>query len=160
MSVHQLEGSLDGRQVRVGLVAARFNSLVTDRLLSGALGELRRLGVPDGSVQVARVPGAFEIPVTARAMALSGRVDAVVCLAAVVRGETAHYEHVAREAVRGVQEVALSTGIPCTLGILTTESLEQALDRAGGKAGNKGAEAAQAAVEMVNLLRRVQEPGT
>lgn len=160
MSVPQLEGSLDGRQVRVGLVAARFNSLVTDRLLSGALGELRRLGVPDGSVQVARVPGAFEIPVTARAMALSGRVDAVVCLAAVVRGETAHYEHVAREAVRGVQEVALSTGIPCTLGILTTESLEQALDRAGGKAGNKGAEAAQAAVEMVNLLRRVQEPGT
>ena len=160
MSVPQLEGSLDGRQVRVGLVAARFNSLVTDRLLSGALGELRRLGVPDGSVQVARVPGAFEIPVTARAMALSGRVDAVVCLAAVVRGETAYYEHVAREAVRGVQEVALSTGIPCTLGILTTESLEQALDRAGGKAGNKGAEAAQAAVEMVNLLRRVQEPGT
>lgn len=160
MSASQMEGSLNGRQVRVGLVAARFNSLVTDRLLSGALGELRRLGVPDDSVQVARVPGAFEIPVTARAMALSGRVDAVVCLAAVVRGETAHYEHVAREAVRGVQEVALSTGIPCTLGILTTESLEQALDRAGGKAGNKGAEAAQAAVEMVNLLRRVQEPGT
>lgn len=160
MSAPHMEGSLDGRHVRVGLVAARFNSLVTDRLLSGALGELRRLGVPDDSVQVARVPGAFEIPVTARAMALSGRVDAVVCLAAVIRGETAHYEHVAREAVRGVQEVALSTGIPCTLGILTTENLEQALDRAGGKAGNKGAEAVQAAVEMVSLLRRVQEPDT
>lgn len=159
MSAPEVEGSLDGRQVRVGLVAARFNSLVTDRLLAGALDELRRLGVPDGSLQVARVPGAFEIPVTARAMALSGRVDAVVCLAAVVRGETDHYEHVAREAIRGVQEVALSTGIPCTLGILTTENLEQALDRAGGKAGNKGAEAARAAVEMASLLRRVQEPG-
>ncbi|WP_068142185.1 6,7-dimethyl-8-ribityllumazine synthase [Limnochorda pilosa] len=154
-----VEGSLEGRGVRVGVVVARFNSLVTDRLLEGALGALRRMGVPDEAQWVARVPGSFEIPAAARALALSGRVDAIACLGAVVRGETAHFEHVAREAVRGVQDVALSTGVPCTLGILTTESLEQALDRAGGKAGNKGAEAAQAAVEMATLLRRLKGPG-
>lgn len=153
-----VEASLDGRQLRIGVIASRFNSLVTDRLLDGALAELSRLGVPAERIQVARVPGAFELPVAALALARSGQVDAVVCLGVVIRGETAHFEYVAQEAIRGIQEVALTTGIPCTLGVLTTENLEQALDRAGGKAGNKGAEAAQAAVEMANLLRRWQAP--
>lgn len=155
-----IEGSLDGQHLRIGVVASRFNSLVVDRLLDGALAELRRLGVPPEACPVARVPGAFELPVAARALAQSGQVDAVVCLGVVIRGATDHFEHVAREAIRGIQDVALATGIPCTLGILTTDTLEQALDRAGGKAGNKGAEAAQAAVEMANLLRRWASPGS
>lgn len=160
MTPTPLEGSLDGQHLRIGVVVSRFNSLVSDRLLEGALAELRRMGVPPQACQVARVPGAFELPVAARAMARAGQVDAVVCLGVVIRGATAHFEYVAQEAIRGVQDVALSTGIPCTLGILTTENLEQALDRAGGKAGNKGAEAAQAAVEMANLLRHWQAPGS
>lgn len=160
MTPTTFEGSLDGHHLRIGVVASRFNSLVTDRLLEGALAELRRMGVPAEACRVARVPGAFELPVAARALASSGQVDAVVCLGVVIRGATAHFEYVAQEAIRGVQDVALSTGIPCTLGILTTENLEQALDRAGGKAGNKGAEAAQAAVEMANLLRHWQAPGS
>ena len=138
------------------MVVARFNEIVTARLLSGARSALERHGVREDDVDVAWVPGAFELPFTARKLAESHRYDAVVCLGAVIRGETAHFEFVAGEATRGIAEVAKDTGVPTIFGVLTTNTLEQALDRAGGKAGNKGYDAAVNAIEMANLVRRLR----
>ncbi len=140
---------------RFAVVAARFNALVTESLLAGCRDALARHGVPDDHVDVAWVPGSFEIPLVARKLAASGRYAAVICLGCVIRGETAHFDHVASQAAAGVMQAACSTGIPVIFGILTTDSVEQALNRAGLKAGNKGADAAMAAIEMANLVSRL-----
>jgi 6,7-dimethyl-8-ribityllumazine synthase len=136
----------------VAILAARFNGSVVDRLVEGARVCLEEHGVDDSRIAVVWVPGAFELPLAAQRAAGSGRFDAVVCVGAVIRGETAHFEFVAGEAARGIQDVALRTGIPVAFGVLTTDSVEQAMERAGGRAGNKGYDSAQAALEMVGVL--------
>jgi 6,7-dimethyl-8-ribityllumazine synthase len=151
------EGSLDARELRVGLVVARFNELFTEKLLAGALDCLRRHGADDRNVQVVRVPGSFEVPLAAKVLAESGRVDAVVCLAAVIRGATPHFDLVAGEIAKGIASVGLATGVPITFGVLTTDTLEQAVERSGTKQGNKGWDAAQAAIEMANVLRALRQ---
>lgn len=148
-------GDMDGRDLAFAIVTARFNELVTDRLQSGAIEALCRCGTPADKVDVVRVPGAFEIPVTARRLAASGRYHAVICLGAVIRGETPHFDHVAGEAAKGISRASLDTGVPVIFGVLTTENTDQALARAGGKSGNKGAEAALAAVEMARLFQKL-----
>jgi len=140
---------------RFALVAARFNALVTESLLKGCRDALARHGVPEDRVDVAWVPGSFEIPLTARRLAASGRYAAVICLGCVIRGETAHFDYVAGQAAAGVMQAGLDTGVPLIFGVLTTDSVEQALDRAGLKGGNKGSDAALAAIEMVNLFARL-----
>ncbi len=146
-----IEGSLRASACKVCIIVSRFNSLVTERLLEGALDGLSRSGVPSEKITVIRTPGSFEIPgVTAR-VAKSGAYDGVITLGAVVRGETPHFDYVSAEAVKGVAQVSLTAGIPVIMGILTTDTMEQALDRAGAKAGNKGFEAARNLIEMVNL---------
>jgi len=137
---------------RFAIAAARFNGIVTSKLVEGATAAFRRHGVDEDDIEIAWTPGAFELPLVAKRLAESGQFDAVVCLGAVIRGETAHFEYVAGESARGVQRVTLDTGVPCIFGVLTTETLEQALDRSGGKHGNKGWEAATAAIEMAALL--------
>jgi 6,7-dimethyl-8-ribityllumazine synthase len=149
-------GSLDGRGLRIGVVVSRFNELVTDRLLAGALEALRASGVGERDVVVARVPGAFEIPFAARELATAAGVDAVVAVGCVIRGETLHFDIVAGESAAGLRTVALTTGVPVLNAILTTDTLEQALDRAGGKAGNLGRTAGQGAIEMARLRRAIQ----
>jgi 6,7-dimethyl-8-ribityllumazine synthase len=146
------EGALSGRGRRFAVAASRFNDLVTVRLVDGAKAALRRHGVADEDVEVAWTPGAFELPLVAMHLARSDRFDAVICLGAVIRGETAHFDLVAEQAAQGIQRAALETGVPCIFGVLATETLEQALDRAGGKHGNKGWEAATAALEMAGLM--------
>lgn len=146
------EGTLEGRGRRFAVVASRFNGVVTEKLVEGALAAFQKLGIAPDDIEVIWTPGAFELPLAAGRLANSGHFDAVVCLGAVIRGETPHFEYVAGETARGVQHVALESGVPCTFGVLTTNSLEQALDRAGGKHGNKGWDAATAAVEMASLL--------
>ncbi|MGH9058775.1 MAG: 6,7-dimethyl-8-ribityllumazine synthase [Acidimicrobiales bacterium] len=148
-------GHLAGDGVRVALACSRFNDLITERLLAGAADMLRRLGVADGDVDTVWVPGAFELPLVAATLAESGRYDAIVALGAVIRGATTHYDLVAGQCAAGVARVALDHGLPVVFGVLTTETIEQAMERAGSKAGNKGAEAAATAVEMVDLLRRL-----
>ena len=154
-----LEGDLNGAGLKIAIVVARFNGIVTGYLLEGAQEALRRHGVADGDVDVAWVPGSFEIPLVARTMAETGKYAAVICLGCVIRGETGHYDHVAGQAAAGVMNASLATGVPVIFGILTTETVEQALNRSGLKSGNKGAEAAMAAVEMVNLLRAIRADG-
>lgn len=154
------EGSFDGRNVRVAIVAGRFNETIVKQLVEGAFDCLRRHGVKESDVSLIWVPGAFEIPSTAKRLALSGEVDVVVCLGAVIRGETAHFDYVAGHASNGIGAVALETGLPITNGILTTENVSQATDRAGGKMGNKGFEAALAALEMTNLFAALPKPAT
>jgi 6,7-dimethyl-8-ribityllumazine synthase len=149
------EGTFAPPPGRFALVAARFNAAVVDGLVAGAVDALRRHGVADGAIDVVRVPGSFEIPPVARRLAGSGKYAAVVCLGAVIRGDTDHYDHVAAAAATGVARAAIETGVPVIFGVLTCDTLEQAVNRAGAKAGNKGAEAALAAVEMVNLLRQL-----
>ena len=156
MDVHA--GKLDATGMRFGIAVARFNDIVSQRLLEGAMDILVRHGAKEADITVAWVPGAFEIPVAARELAEHGNVDAVVCLGVVIRGETSHFDLVAGEAARGVAAVHATTGIPTGFGVVTAETLEQALDRAGGKAGNKGAEAAMAAVEMVSVVRSIRRP--
>jgi 6,7-dimethyl-8-ribityllumazine synthase len=151
--MQRFEGMLVGTGLRIGLVATRWNDLVVSNLVNGAKDALVRHGVADEDIGLALVPGSFEIPLAAKRLATSGRYDAVVCLGAVIRGATAHFEYVAGEAAKGIASVMLETGVPVTFGVLTTETLEQAIERAGTKAGNKGAEAAVAAIEMANLLR-------
>ena len=151
-----LEGSLSAHGMRFGVVVSRWNSFVTERLLQGALDALRRSGCRDEDITVARVPGAFEIPSQARTLAQSGKYDAIVTLGCLIRGETTHYEHISTEVTRGIGQSAQETGVPHTYGVLTCENLEQALDRAGLKAGNKGFEAAISAVEMVSLQRKTR----
>jgi 6,7-dimethyl-8-ribityllumazine synthase len=150
------EGSLVGVGLRVGVVVARFNSLITSQLLEGARDGLRRHGVDENNVDVAWVPGSFEIPLVAKKLASSGRHDAVICLGAVIRGSTPHFDYVAAEVSKGVAAVSLQTGVPVIFGVLTTDTTEQAIERAGVKAGNKGYDAAVAAVEMANLLRSLE----
>ena len=147
------EGKLIPDNMKVGIVAARFNEFITSRLLSGALDGLRRHDVEDGNIDVAWVPGAFEIPLAALRMASSGRFDAVICLGAVSRGSTSHYDYVCSEVSKGIAHVSLTSGIPVMFGVLTTENIEQAIERAGSKAGNKGYECAMGAIEMANLMR-------
>jgi 6,7-dimethyl-8-ribityllumazine synthase len=150
------QGELRGDGLRIGVVVSRFNELVTARLLTGAREALERHGVRDEDVDVAWVPGAFELPLAARRLAESRRYDALVCLGAVIRGETPHFEFVAAEASRGVADVARDTGVPAIFGVITPNTLEQALDRAGGKVGNKGYDAVVSAIEMANLLRQLR----
>ncbi|AWX58049.1 6,7-dimethyl-8-ribityllumazine synthase [Brevibacillus formosus] len=148
------EGHLVGTGLRVGIVAGRFNELIVSKLVGGALDALKRHGVEDEQVDVAWVPGAFEIPLIAKKMAESGRYDAVVTLGAVIRGSTPHFDYVCNETAKGVASLSLSTGIPVIFGVLTTDNIEQAIERAGTKAGNKGWEAATAAIEMANLSKQ------
>ena len=149
------EGALSAAGLRFGIVVSRFNSFVTERLLAGAIDALRRTGAANEDIEIVRVPGAFEIPSAARMLAESGRFDALVCIGCLLRGDTLHYEVIANEATRGVGQAAQETGVPIGFGVLTCDTLEQAIDRAGLKAGNKGFEAALAAVEMANLKKAV-----
>ena len=153
--VTYLEGHLQGKGRKIGIVVARFNSFISERLLEGAIDSLVRSGVATGDIVVARVPGAYEIPLIAQKMARSGRHDAVICLGAVIRGATPHFDFVAGEVAKGTAQVMLDAGIPVLFGVLTTETIEQAIERAGTKAGNKGSDVAIAALEMVNLLDQV-----
>ena len=152
MSV-ELQGGMNGEGLRVAIVVATFNDFITSRLLDGARAALFRHGVREDDVSVAYVPGSFELPLTAKKLAESGRYDSVICLGAVIRGETDHYEHVAGEAAKGIANAGFNSGIPVIFGVLTTDTLEQAINRAGGKQGNNGYGAGLAAIEMANLLR-------
>src|SRR3954468_5033979 len=152
------EGTFATPPGRFALVAARFNGTIVEDLVAGALDGLRRHGVTDDAIDLVRVPGSFELPLVAQRVAGSGRYAAVICLGAVIRGETGHYDHVAGEAAAGVLQAGLATGVPVIFGILTTETVEQALNRAGLKGGNKGADAALAAIEMANLVARLGLP--
>lgn len=147
------EGKVIGQKIKVGLVAARFNEFIVSKLVSGAVDGLVRHGVEDDDISLAWVPGAFEIPVVAQKMAESGKYDAVICLGAVIRGATSHYDYVCNEVSKGVAQVGLKTGIPVLFGVVTTENIEQAIERAGTKSGNKGYDCALSAIEMVNLMK-------
>lgn len=155
---HIYEGQLDGRGRRFALVAARFNRLVTDQLVLGARDELYRHGVDPDDVDLAWVPGSFELPLVVDRLAATGRYQGVVALGTVIRGETPHFDYVAGESSGGLAAIARSRGVPVGFGVLTTETMDQALDRAGGKAGNKGADAARTVLEMASLLDAVQKP--
>jgi 6,7-dimethyl-8-ribityllumazine synthase len=155
-----IRGQRRGDGLRVAVVCSRFNDLVTERLLAGARDGLLRHGVDEGSVTVAEVPGAFELPLVAARLASSGEFDAVVCLGAVIRGATPHFDLVAGQCAAGVQRAQLDSGVPVIFGVLTTDTVEQALDRAGGKAGNKGFDAAAAAIEMADLVRQLPKPSS
>ncbi|MCI8755481.1 MAG: 6,7-dimethyl-8-ribityllumazine synthase [Oscillospiraceae bacterium] len=150
-----LEGSFAAKNMKIGIVVARFNEFITSKLLSGALDGLKRHEVSEENIDIAWVPGAFEIPLVASKMAQSGRYDAVICLGAVIRGSTSHYDYVCNEVSKGIAQVSLSTGLPVLFGVLTTENIEQAIERAGTKSGNKGYECACGAIEMVNLLHQL-----
>ena len=150
------EGNLVAQDMKVGIVVARFNEFITSRLLGGALDGLKRRGVEEAHIHTAWVPGAFEIPLIASKMAKSGNYDAVICLGAVIRGSTSHYDYVCNEVSKGIAAVSLETGVPVMFGVITTENIEQAIERAGTKAGNKGFECAEGAVEMVNLIRSLE----
>ena len=147
-----IEGNLKGDGKKLGIVVARFNSFLSERLLEGAIDALVRSGVESDDIDVARVPGAFEIPLVTQKMAKSGKYDAVICLGVVIRGATPHFDFVAGEVAKGSAQVMLDTGLPVLFGVLTTETIEQAIERAGSKAGNKGSEVAVAALEMINLI--------
>ncbi len=150
-----IEGELLVRDLRFALVMSRFNDFVVEPLLRGALDALKRHGATDKQIEIVRVPGAFDLPIVARKLALSRRYEAIIALGAVIRGQTPHFDYVAGECASGLARIALETGVPIAFGVLTTDTVEQAVDRAGGKAGNKGADAALAALEMANLLRRL-----
>ena len=152
----ELEGGLDAAELRLGCVVSRFNSFITDRLLEGALNAIRRHGGDADRVFVARVPGSLELATAARALAQSGNFDALICLGAVIRGETAHYEHVASGAASQIARVGPETGVPTIFGVLTCDTVEQAIDRSGAKSGNAGSQAAASAIEMANLLSAVR----
>jgi len=152
---NRIEGSLDGSGLKIGIVAAKFNEFITDKLVEGAEEALSENGVEGSDVTIAYVPGSFEIPVVASKMAHSGDYDAVICLGAVIKGDTDHYEYVAGEATRGIAEVALSCGIPVIFGVLTTHNMQHALERAGGRKGNTGHSCAITAIETVNVLRAI-----
>ena len=150
-----LEGKLVADEMKIGIVTARFNDFITSRLLGGAMDTLKRHNVPEQNVDVAWVPGAFEIPLIAKKMAKSGKYDAVICLGAVIRGSTPHFDYVCAEVSKGVANVSLDSEVPVIFGVITTDSIEQAIERAGTKAGNKGFDAAATAIEMANLLKQI-----
>lgn len=150
-----LEGKLIAQDMKIGIVCGRFNEFITSRLLGGAMDGLVRHGVKDADVDVAWVPGAFEIPLAAQKMATSGKYDAVICLGAVIKGSTSHYDYVCAEVSKGIASVSLASGIPVMFGVLTTDNIEQAIERAGTKAGNKGYDVALSAIEMVNLFKNM-----
>lgn len=150
-----VEGYITGKGLKFGIVVSRFNEFITSKLLGGALDALHRHETADEDITVAWVPGAFEIPVAAKRMAESGKYDAVICLGAVIRGSTTHYDYVCNEVSKGVAQVGLSTGVPTIFGVVTTENIEQAIERSGTKAGNKGVDSAMAAMEMVDLFKKL-----
>lgn len=150
------EGKLAAENIRIGIVVTRFNEFITSKLLSGALDCLKRQNVGDEAISIAWVPGAYEIPLIASKMVKSGKYDALIALGAVIRGSTTHYDYVCNEVSKGIAQVSLSSNIPVLFGVLTTENIEQAIERAGTKAGNKGFECAQGAIEMVNLIREIE----
>ncbi len=157
MSVKLIEGDFAPQTVKYGIVVARFNSFIVESLLAGAIDALKRHGgVEEETIEVVRVPGAFELPLAAQAMAATEKYDAIIALGAVIRGSTPHFDYVAGEATKGLASVGLSHELPIIFGVLTTDSIEQAIERAGTKAGNKGAEAALSAIEMVSLLRKIR----
>ena len=151
------EGNLDASGLKFAIVIARFNSFITDRLLAGALDALRRSGAKDDDIEIVRVPGSWELPITAKTLAEAKRHAAIIALGAIIRGDTPHFDHVANQASSGLAAVALETGVPIAFGVLTTNTVEQAIDRAGGKSGNKGYDAAITAIEMADLLRRLRK---
>ena len=151
------EGNVVEKNIKIGIVVARFNEFITSKLLAGAIDGLKRHDVEEGAIDVAWVPGAFEMPLVAQKMAMCGKYDAVICLGAVIRGATTHYDYVCNEVSKGIAHVSLQSGIPVMFGVLTTENIEQAIERAGSKAGNKGFECATGAIEMVNLMRELEE---
>ncbi|MCK5551984.1 MAG: 6,7-dimethyl-8-ribityllumazine synthase [Deltaproteobacteria bacterium] len=154
-----LEGKIDAKGLKFGLVVSRFNSFISDRLLEGAMDALIRSGAEEKNLSIARVPGAFEIPLAAKKMADSGMYDAVICLGCVIRGATPHFEYISAEAAKGVAKVSLESGVPVSFGVITADNLEQAIERAGTKAGNKGWDAALAAIEMINLFKTMGARG-
>ncbi len=149
------EGQLIAKGMKFGIVAGRFNEFITAKLLEGALDALVRHGADDKDIEVAWVPGSFEIPIAAQKMAKSGKYDAVICLGALIRGSTPHFDYIAAECAKGIAQVGMSTGIPTIFGVITTENIEQAIERAGTKSGNKGFGAAEAAIEMASLLKTI-----
>ena len=152
-----IEGQLNGSGLKVAVVVSRFNSFITERLLAGALDALQRHGCDSDAIDIIKVPGSWEVPLAAGELARQHRYDAVICLSAVIRGETPHFDYVAAEAAKGIAHVATETGVPVAFGVLTTNTLEQAIDRAGAKGGNKGFDAAMTAIEMANLLRQLRQ---
>jgi 6,7-dimethyl-8-ribityllumazine synthase len=150
------EGKLIAEGLRFGIIVSRWNSFITEKMLAGALDALIRHGASDEQIEVARVPGTWEIPVAAQKIANSGRFDAVICIGCLIRGSTPHFEYLAAEVTKGIAQIGLQTGLPLTYGIITVENIEQAIERAGTKAGNKGAEAAVAAIEMANLFKQME----
>jgi len=157
MNYKEIAGNLDGSGLKFGLVVSRFNSLLTSKLLEGALDCLKRHQADEASIGVAWVPGSFEIPYAAAKMASSKKYDAVICLGAVIKGDTPHFDFIASEATKGIAKTAMDSGIPVIYGLITSDTLEQAIERAGTKAGNKGWDAAQAAIEMANLYREIEK---
>lgn len=155
--MNKLEGKVVAQQIKVAIVAARFNEFIVSKLVAGAQDALIRHGVDDDDIDIAWVPGAFEIPLIAQKFAQSGKYDAVICLGAVIRGATSHYDYVCNEASKGIAQVSLNTGLPVLFGVLTTENIEQAVERAGTKAGNKGYDVACSAIEMVNLIKTIEK---
>ena len=155
--MNTFEGKIVAGDVKIGIVVARFNDFITSRLLGGAIDGLQRHNVNEDNIDVAWVPGAFEIPLIASKMAKSGKYDAVLCLGAVIRGATSHYDYVCSEVSKGIAQVSLNAEIPVMFGILTTDNIEQAIERAGSKAGNKGFECATGAIEMINLMREIDK---
>lgn len=151
-----LEGKLSAQGLRFAIIVSRFNSLVTQRLLDGAMDALRRHGADENSITIAWTPGSFELPLVAKKFAQTGKYDAVICLGCIIRGDTPHFEYVASETAKGIAQVMLETGVPTVFGVVTADTLEQALERAGAKAGNRGFDAAMTAMEMANLLREIE----
>lgn len=152
----EYKGRFIASKARIGIVIARFNELVTKSLLNGALEGLERFGIPESHITVAWVPGSFEIPLAAKQLANTGHVDAVICLGAVIRGATAHFEYISAQIASGIAHISLETNLPIIFGVLTTDTIEQAIERAGTKAGNKGFEAVQTAIEMIDLLQQMK----
>jgi len=157
VSARIVEGQLDARGLKAALVVSRFNGFLTERLLEGALDALRRHGATDGNLVIVRTPGAFELPLVAKKLAESGRYEAIVALGAVIRGATPHFDYVAGEVAKGLAQVSLAAGLPVAFGVLTCDTIEQAVERAGTKSGNKGFDAALSAMEMVSLLRALDQ---
>lgn len=155
MSYQTFQGSLDATHLRIGVVVSRFNGFITEQLASGALETLEKRGCQHENISFVKVPGAWELPIAAKLMA--SRCDAIIALGAVVRGDTPHFEYVAGAAANGLTQVSIETGVPIAFGVLTTDDMQQAMDRAGGKSGNKGCEAAEAAIELANLMKRLKE---